>query len=746
MQHDSKSSALTTRCILPLRFLNLKIQNECWVVSQLCTSYYRGDRIMATILLSERLNLARQHQFVGRQQECSFLQSVLRSPELSLAVLHIFGPSGVGKTTLLHEFQRLCCGENTSIGWIDARNFDPSPASFLAALKAALGLETETDLFQRLAAQEHQNFQTGRLVLMIDTYELLLPLDDWLRETFLPQMSSNVLVVLAGRYPPSLPWRTDPGWQTLLHSLSLRNFSPSESQTYLVQRQIPATHHAAVLNFTHGYPLALSLLADVFAQKQNTIIQPEEVPDVIKILLDKFLEDVPSLLHRQALEALAIVRLTTENLLAELLAIPDAHYLFTWLQGLSFIESGPIGIFPHDLAREVLIADLRWRNPDVYTELHQRARTYYCNRLEQKQGPEQHRLLFDYVFLHQNNTSIKSRFVWQEQSGLWVDGLQEGDRPALLEMVNRHEGPASAQWADYWLRYQPQGVRVVRDLQQRPVGFFQIVALQDESFEILDADPATIACWQYLQRHAPLRPGEQATLFRFWMAQETYQDVSAIQSLIFITLVQYYRNTPSLAYTFLPCADPDFWTEMFTYADLVYLTNASFEVGGKIYGVYGHDWRVVSPTAWQELLALREIAASTNVIPTQNNATLLVLSQTEFCEAVQDALRSFTRSERLHGNPLLRSRLISDAMNSLQVENHEPMMVLKKLLQEAIETLQASPRDDKLYRVLYRTYLQPAMTQEKAAESLDLPFSSYRRYLKTGVMLVAERLWQKEIV
>ena len=37
--------------------------------------------------------------------------------------------------------------------------------------------------------------------------------------------------------------------------------------------------------------------------------------------------------------------------------------LFTWLRDLPFIEHGPRGVFPHDLAREVLDADLRWRDP-----------------------------------------------------------------------------------------------------------------------------------------------------------------------------------------------------------------------------------------------------------------------------------------------------------------------------------------------------------------------------------------------
>ena len=67
------------------------------------------------------------------------------------------------------------------------------------------------------------------------------------------------------------------------------------------------------------------------------------------------------------------------------------------------------------------------------------------------------------------------------------------------------------------------------------------------------------------------------------------------------------------------------------------------------------------------------------------------------------------------------------------------------IVYEAAQQLQSSPRDLKLYRALERTYLHPAVTQEQAAELLDLPFSTYRRHLKAGVLRLTELLWQEEL-
>jgi len=68
-----------------------------------------------------------------------------------------------------------------------------------------------------------------RRVALIDTYETLAPLDGWLRDTFLPQLLENTLVVLAGRAPSSIAWHADPGWQTLIRTLPLRNLNRDEN-------------------------------------------------------------------------------------------------------------------------------------------------------------------------------------------------------------------------------------------------------------------------------------------------------------------------------------------------------------------------------------------------------------------------------------------------------------------------------------------------------------------------------------
>lgn len=58
--------------------------------------------------LAGRLNTERRRRFVGRAAEQDLFLSALSADELPFNVLYIFGPGGVGKTTLLGEFAHVC--------------------------------------------------------------------------------------------------------------------------------------------------------------------------------------------------------------------------------------------------------------------------------------------------------------------------------------------------------------------------------------------------------------------------------------------------------------------------------------------------------------------------------------------------------------------------------------------------------------------------------------------------------------
>ena len=693
--------------------------------------------------LADRLVRSRHARFVGRSGELGVFESALRAETLPFFVLYIFGPGGVGKTTLLQEFELASERHSARSIYLDARHIDPVPDVLIKSLKASLGHHDGDSLPDLLEAIPQ------RTVILIDTYEALTPLDGWLRTTFLPQLPDTVLTVLAGRNPLDAAWQGDSGWQDLVRVISLRNLNQEESRAFLNKRGLPANEQQRILEFTHGHPLALSLVAEVFSQRRQVGFRPEESPDVVRTLMDRFIQQVPGPAHRAALEACALVRVTTEALLGKMLAMPTAgpasegvHTLFEWLRGLSFIESSAEGIFPHDLARETLATDLRWRNPDWYVELHNRARKYYTDRLNQTSGLAQQRLMLDTVYLHRENAVIRSFFDWQTTGSMIPYPLEGNDIPALTEMVARHEGEGSARLAIHWFGKYPQSVTVWRDTEGLPLGFVLSLPLHEMSSEDEKLDPAIMSTRAFLANYALLRADEVATLFRFWMARDTYQGISPIQSLIFIQVAKHYLTTPGLAFTFFPCADPDFWAAILSYAELTRYPEADFELGGKGYGVYGHDWRVMTPADWIARLAEKEVSATGQAAAPRVVEPPIFLSRDAFGDAVKQVLHDFARPGGLTGNPLLRSRLVSETASKGSRERSE---ILKTKIKEAAETLRIHPRDEKLFRALEQTYLHPAPTQEAAAERLDLPFSTYRRHLTGGIQRLIDILWQQEI-
>ena len=141
--------------------------------------------------LGDLLASRRRRRFVGRTSEVELFRLALESPDPPFLLLHIHGPPGIGKTSLLDVLAGLAADAGARVVRLDGRDLVPSPPAVLQALGAAGDVPEGEGAIAGLS-------DSDRLVVLVDTYERLGPLDDWMRNRLLPRLPANALTVVTG--------------------------------------------------------------------------------------------------------------------------------------------------------------------------------------------------------------------------------------------------------------------------------------------------------------------------------------------------------------------------------------------------------------------------------------------------------------------------------------------------------------------------------------------------------------------
>ncbi|NMO55899.1 ATP-binding protein [Actinoplanes sp. TBRC 11911] len=655
----------------------------------------------------------RRKVFVGRQRERELFAASLSDDRGDGSVLFVQGAGGVGKSALLDVFADDARAKGRAVIRIDGRFVESDPASFAEAVGAV----------------------PAGSVLIIDTFERCQGLELWLSRHFLPGLPGDTVVVIAGRRAPDVSWRSDSAWSGLLRVLRLGELDAPDAARLMAGRGVLAALRPRVLAFAGGHPLALTLAAEVARSDVASAETWEPGPDVIGTLLAQLVGEVPSEWHRRALALCAHVEVSTQETVRTVVPADQAGGVFAWLCDQPYIETDPRGVFPHDIVRDVLEAELRWRDAEAYREMHRAVQQHLLDEIRADGNADYLRLTREFAFTFRRSPVISTFFTWQGTDDLFGGPYRPGERATLLAFTERVAGSATARIAGYWMDRQPEAFQVYRRISSgEPVGYSAWLTLTEPDPRDRAADPVVDAVWTHVERTAPPRPGEHVGVSRFLVEAEAYERRSPVMDLMVLGVFKAWLSGDGLAWSFCAAGRPDHWRD--GLAGLQHRSVLPYpRIDREPVGLFACDWRRTPVEPWLDWLSVQALRGRATGSPPPR-PDVDVLGRAEFADAVRFALRVL-HGTSLGDSVLLRSRLVNGSVDR--------RLALRDRILAEIREIGADPREAKVRRVLDATYVRPAPTQEAAAGRLNLPFTTYRRHLTRGIQLLTERLWQQEL-
>ncbi|MHA6481761.1 LuxR C-terminal-related transcriptional regulator [Paenibacillus sp. strain BS8-2] len=335
---------------------------------------------------------ALEQRLFGRDEELRHFETLCLAEDNKKRVINVHGTGGVGKTTLLHAFQRIAASHAMPYFLLDSREFPGDPSAFCHFLLRQLqhyskmpypSDSTDADeLADYCSVAMHQEAVGKRVILAFDTFEVIGELEHWLRDVFMSRMPEGTLMIVAGRFPLAPAWHASPAYIGSLRRIPLTDLDYPAAHAFLQYSGIQGDD--IILDLYHrtkGHPLSLTLLASTAEAPtpDGGLTDDELFAHIVQTWLRE-VSDTPML---ELVESAAVARQFNQELLSYLAGTPVSTERFRQLVAYSFIQRTDKGWLLHELLREAIVHDLRTRMPERYNQLWKRSILYYSERLKQ---------------------------------------------------------------------------------------------------------------------------------------------------------------------------------------------------------------------------------------------------------------------------------------------------------------------------------------------------------------------------
>ena len=651
----------------------------------------RGARTEAGTLAA-RLADRDRRRFVGREAELDLLERCLTDDQPA-AVVFVHGPGGIGKSTLLREFERRASAGGWDTFLVEGRELSPAPDALEPTLEAARA--------------------SSRPLILIDTYERMTGLDGYLRSTLLPSLPGSAVIVIGSRAAPDPAWLTGI-WEGVATELALHTLSEADALRLLEAHGLDDHRGRAIVEWAQGYPLALALAADAAAGDDDFSPVPgAEPPEVIRLLVRRLADPELTGVRLSALAVAAIARITTVELLRAVLPDSDAEAAYERLSSLTFTEPVGDGLALHDLVRKALRADFRRRDPERDRELRRRIVDYLYARARDVDPL----LTIDMAYLV-DNTTIKWGFGWEGSADYRIDDVRPGDAEQIAERAVAHR------FADWWelttpyFEHSPERVAVARDRTDRLSGYMVCMSVQTAP-KFAWEDPLVGPWLEHARGDARL--GDSV----LWHdSVDLTRDRSArVQAMLGIAGIL-RSGVPNPRFAYMPI-NPELpgALEFARVMGAEHIAELDRTVGGLRIECHRIDYGPGGLIAAQRRVVYSELGLAGADEPAGSEID---------AEWVKEALRNFQQPHELARSPLAHGAGPDERAESV-----------RGLLREAAEHAFGDNENERLLkRVLVHGYIEPSASHEQAALDLSLSRAAYFRRLRAASERVAEYVVQ----
>ena len=541
--------------------------------------------------IGDRLRAKAERRFVGRETELAELGQALAVESGGIQLYFVHGPGGIGKTTLLERLKSDASRTGIVCASIEASAVPATPTGIVAAIAEELALiETTVTLREIGGAMTSLDCR----LFIIDSFDAMEEMSGWVREKLLPTLPAEVKIILAGRNAPDTQWTAHPLWSEAMRCIQLTSLSSNQSSRLLEAHAVDKRAHQKILELSHGHPLALVLLAA--EMRKHGGVPSNLGHDVVSELIKRCISDAPTPLHRRALEASARARTTTVALLADVVDPLQAPTLFSWLGEQCYMSVGARGLSPHDLVRDVVDEDLRWRDPEGSRGLDSALNRWFLKQLGD--GRHDSHIAMELQFLERNSAVMKRYFDFSALGSITIGTASAGDREGIARLRDAGLPPAEREMFDLWSGHPATRTFVAR----RPGGAVCGVTLILEMDRVDDIsagkDPIVSAVRRTLGR-SPHSTNGVSLMSRFTVPEGDRRELSPAMNALQICHLVHWATEQDLRLWIIVAHHPDHFAPLLAEMHFERMPDCDRALDEFPIGCFVHDWKLEPWLAWR---------------------------------------------------------------------------------------------------------------------------------------------------